>query len=98
MLSSRSIHWNLTKFLCVALPEKEGLGQAVSTDLLRTVSYLHQVQSDSVLTNQQIPSVTSYSLGAGVYKALLFVQLFSRLDASLFMNHWIKPTRSFQDL
>lgn len=86
MTSPALIHWNLTKFLCLALPEKEGLSQAAGTNLLRTLSHLPQLQSDSALPNQQIPNVTSYSCWLWSIKPSCFVQLFPRLDASLFIN------------
>lgn len=65
MLNPMSAKQNLLKFLCLALAEKEGLGQPFNTFLLSTsyltwprLSFTPCKGSNPALINQQMPSTT----------------------------------------
>ena len=62
-----------TKFLCWALTEKEGFGQAFSTspDLAPRLPFVPHKGNNPTIPNQQMPSITSLFLLTFDYKTLL---------------------------
>lgn len=77
VLSPMSAGHNLTKFLCLAHPGKEGIGKPNSACLLGT-SYLTWLgffplfhkRDNPALTSQQMPGITSLLLLTLVHKNL----------------------------